>query len=656
MKSRPLQPATPRLDADGTPFSAEHGDVYHPRAGALQQARHVFLAGNGLPARWRGRERFVVLETGFGLGNNLLATWQAWRDDPARCGHLHFVSIEKHPLTREALAALPREADVAPLAAQLQAAWPPLVHGLHRLVFEGGRVELLLAFGDAAEWVPELVLQADALYLDGFAPARNPELWSERLLAQLGQRCRAGATAATWSAARPVRDALGRAGFAVERAAGSAGKRDITLARLDPRAARRGLPPGRPAERAVARHALIVGGGLAGCAAAHALAQQGWTSTVFDRHPHPAQEGSGNPAGLFHGTLHGEDGVHARWNRAAALEAQRLVGHALAAHGVPGAVGGLLRLEGELDVAAMQALVAAQGLPEDFVQVLDRNAARALAGAALPSPAWFYPGGGWVSPPRLAAALLAEAGTAVQWHGQTSIERLAQRGDHWALLDAAGHEIATGATVVLANAHDAPRLAGSTAITLGSLRGQLSGVALADHPALAAALPRLPVSGQGYALPALDGWAWFGATSQRGDADAGLRDDDHRHNLAQLQRLTGSAPAIEERECTGRVGWRCSARDRLPLVGAWPDEAAAVGALQPRAVARRPGLFTFTGLGSRGLTWAALGARVLASWVCGSPAPVEASLLDAVDPARFLARAARRAAGLSSPAAGSERP
>ncbi len=648
MKSRPLQPAAPATDPQGLPFSPEHGDVYHPRGGALAQARHVFLAGNGLPQRWQGRERFVVLETGFGLGNNFLALWQAWRSDPAHCGHLHLVSIEKHPLPRDALAALPREAELAGLATQLQAAWPPLVHGLHRLAFEDGRVELLLAFGDVQDWLPELVLQVDAVFLDGFAPARNPVMWTPELMQQIARRCRVGATAATWSAARPVREALAAAGFAVERGDGIGGKRDITRAVYAPVHVETRVPPGRPAPRAVPREAVIVGGGLAGCAAAWALAQHGWRSTVLDRHAAPASEGSGNPAGLFHGTLHGEDGVHARWNRAAALEAQRAVAHAIATQGVPGSAQGLLRLETTLDPAEMQALLDAQGLPADYVQVLDRAQAAARSGLDLPAAAWFYPGGGWVAPARFAAALLAQAGEAVRWRGGVAVDRLEHDGTRWRLRDASGATLAESATVVLANAHDALRLAGSTHIALSSLRGQISGLDLARLPEEARVAPKLPVSGHGYLLPALDGRLWFGATAQRDDPEPALREADHRHNLAQLQLLSGRPLPTDAAACTGRVGWRCSAPDRLPLIGAWPDESLGLGPLQPRAVPRLPGLFAFTSLGSRGLTWAALGARVLAGWVCGSPAAVEASLLDAVDPARFLARAARRERSLSS--------
>jgi len=211
----PLIPARLEFAADGTPWSAEFGDVYHSAAGGPAQARHVFLAGNRLPERWAGRERFVILETGFGFGLNFLATWQAWRRDPARCGKLHFVSVEKHPFTLQDLRALhSRYPEFEREAAELHAAWPVLVPGAHRLELDAGRIVLTLFFSDI-KLLRDLRLAADAIYLDGFSPARNPDMWSHALLRAVSRLAAPGATAATWSVAASVRAALESAGFAV---------------------------------------------------------------------------------------------------------------------------------------------------------------------------------------------------------------------------------------------------------------------------------------------------------------------------------------------------------------------------------------------------------------------------------------------------------
>jgi tRNA 5-methylaminomethyl-2-thiouridine biosynthesis bifunctional protein len=290
MKTAPIQAATLSFNEQGVPWSEAFDDVYHPQAGAFAQAQHVFLAGNGLPDRWSegAHKRFVILETGFGLGNNFLATWQAWRQRLVSCPALDFISIERHPFTRADLQRAHAHSPCPELANALLAQWPPLTHNLHSLRFDNAQVRLLLAFGDALAWLPELVTSVDAFYLDGFAPARNPELWQERVFKTLARLAKPGATVATWSAARTVRDGLTSAGFEVRATPGTGGKRDITLARFAPRFTPR--PPSRCATAVTGgdQRALIIGAGLAGCATAWGLANAGWHSTVLDSAAQPA--------------------------------------------------------------------------------------------------------------------------------------------------------------------------------------------------------------------------------------------------------------------------------------------------------------------------------------------------------------------------------
>lgn len=660
MKSAALEPTRLEFDAEGIPVSPIYRDRYHPHAGALAQARHVFLAGNGLPERWRQRDRFVVIETGFGLGNNFLATWLAWREDRRRPQRLCFISVERHPVQRADLARLPRDPALAELGDALAAAWPPLTPNLHRLSFDDGRVELLLAFGDVQVWLPELVARFDAAMLDGFAPDRNARMWEAPVCKALARLAAPDATLATWTAASALRDGLQTAGFDTQLVPGSGGKPDITLARHAPSFMPRKAPPGREASRSTTRRALIVGAGLAGCGAAWALAEQGWRSCVLDAGPQPACGASGNAAGLFHGTVHADDGTHARFNRAAALQAQQVVADAIEHHGVRGAVQGLLRLEtGAVSLAAMQARLAALRLPADYVQALDAAQATALAGLPLSVPAWFYPGGGWVEPAGLAGHFLVRAGSQAVLRLNCHVERLQAHAGGWQLFDAAGQQIDEAETVVLANAADALRLLGHPDWPVMQMRGQISWLPQARRHGLA--LPRVPVSGAGYLLPGIDGSALFGATAQPGDPDGSVRESDHRHNLGQLQRLTGASFTIDPEQLQGRTQWRCVSADRLPIVGAVPLEglvgqATTLGAVlpsgppaphsrldQPRFVPRQPGLYVCTGYGSRGIGWSALAARLLAAWITGAPAPLEASLIDAVDPARFVSRAVRRA-------------
>ncbi len=648
MKTQPIVPA--RIDfgasSDDVPRAPDFGDVYHPQVGALAQARHVFLGGNRLPERWAGRTRFVVLETGFGLGHNFLATWEAWRADPARCERLHFVSIERHPPTREDLARAHAGSALPELAAELVRAWPPLTPNLHTLEFAGGRVQLLLALGDVAALLPGLRVHADAFFLDGFAPARNPQMWQPRVLAALGRKAAPGATLATWSVAREVREGLTTAGFAMQRAAGIGGKREISVGQWAPRFAPRPLPGATVA----AREAIVVGGGLAGAAVAWALAREGLAVTVLERHAAPAAEGSGNPAGIFHGTINADDGRYARLYRAAALQAQRDHGAALAGGTVAGCVGGLLRLDLRAQgLPGMQALLRRTGLPAQYVQALGAEEASQRSGVHLPAPAWHYPGGGWLAPPQWVAQALAEPG--VRFVPQVEVAQLRRSAAGWSLHDRHGRLVATAPLVVLAHAAGAaPLLAG---LGLGGwplhhTRGQVTYWASGDG-----GQPLLPLAGDGYALPLPDGGVLCGATRHDELAAAVGADDaprraDHALNLERLLRLSGLPAPADASRWRGRVGWRLHADDRLPIAGALPRadlEGANQRLDQARLLPREEGLFVFTALGARGLTLAPLLARLVAAQALGTPWPLEQDLADAVDPARWRVRAARAAGG-----------
>lgn len=636
----PVTPARIAFDGDGLPSAPAFGDVYHARAGALAQARHVFLAGNGLPARWRGRARFVVLETGFGLGHNFLATWAAWRVDTARPARLWFVSVEKHPPSRadlaRALAVHDDDAEIAPLARALQAAWPPATPDLHPIDLDAGRVHLLLGFGDIARVLPELMARVDAFYLDGFSPARNPAMWDGRLLQGLNRLAAPDATAATWSVAGPAREALRRAGFRVAKAPGFGGKREMTRAHFAPAH----VPPAPPGRRGQpdAREVVVIGAGLAGAAAARALAAQGRVVQVLEALDGPARATSGNPGGLLHGIVHAQDGPHARWLRAAAIHAHRVLAPLVADGAVPGRLDGLLRGESALDGAAMQALLASQALPPEYVQVTN-----AQAQTEADRPTWLYPTAGWVSPAALVAHWLRGPGITLRT-GCTA-HALRRDGARWQVLDAQGTLLAEADAVVLAQAHDALRLLAGLGLPpwpTGRQRGQTT--VLPAHLPGAPTLPR-PLAAGGYALQLADGRLLCGATSQRGDDDPAVRTADHADNLAKLARLTGwAAPlAADDARLGGRVGWRLVTDDRLPLVGPVPVAHPQGPRLeQPRQVPRIPGLWLLTALGSRGLTQAALAGELLAAWLTEAPWPVPASLVDAVDPARFAARAARR--------------
>jgi tRNA 5-methylaminomethyl-2-thiouridine biosynthesis bifunctional protein len=653
LKTAPIRPARIGFDAEpGTaPQALDFDEAYASAEDGLIRARRVFLNGAALPAGWAGRAHFVVLEAGFGLGHNFLATWQAWRADPARCKHLFYVAIEGHPPTAADLERVHARSPLPGLAAELIAAWPVLTPNLHALDFDGGAVQLLLGLGDVALLLPALQLQADAVYLDGFAPQRNPQMWQPRVLKALGRKAAAGAHLASWCTAPELHAGLTSAGFTVQSAghAGSPGR--FTAARWAPHYTPRSLAPPRAAQGHPPQTAVVVGAGLAGAAAAQALARLGLQVTVLDRRPAPALEASGNPAGLFHGTINTDDGRHARLFRAAALQAARSYRDAIDQDPQMGALNGLLRLHlnggGQ---QAQQAMLDRLGMPADWVQALGADAASARAGAALPAPAWFYPGGGWLDPARWVRHVLAH--DRVRFQGGAEVAGITFDEGMWTVSGAAGRPLARAPVLVLACTATAPRLLQPWCAEpwpLEATRGQITHGSGGDG-----CTPlRCAVAGDGYALPLPDGGLLCGATREAGtlaemlaapDLGACVSTAAHRHNLQRLQRLTGLQVAANPAALQGRSGWRLHADDRLPIAGALPLREPPPGQRrdQARLLPRVPGLFVLTALGARGLTLAPLLGRLVAAQATDTPWPLEQDLADAVDPARWRVRAARR--------------
>jgi tRNA U34 5-methylaminomethyl-2-thiouridine-forming methyltransferase MnmC len=209
---------------NGVPVAARFGDPYFSLADGLAETRHVFLGGNGLPERLRNG--FRIAELGFGTGLNALAIAEAWEGP----GRIAYTAFEAFPMARDdmarALRAFPVAAD--PLLDQ----WPEMRIALPEARIALPGLDLHVVFGDARRTLPAWSGRADAWFLDGFAPARNPELWEAELLAEVARRTRPGGTFATYTAAGHVRRALAAAGFAVERVPGFGAKRHMTRGRL----------------------------------------------------------------------------------------------------------------------------------------------------------------------------------------------------------------------------------------------------------------------------------------------------------------------------------------------------------------------------------------------------------------------------------------
>ncbi len=636
----PIEPARLGFTPDGVPRSDVYDDIYYSGDGGPEQARHVFLAGNGLPARWQERRQFVIVETGFGLGLNFLTTWAAWRNDPRRCERLHFVSCELHPFGRDNLARLhERWPELAAPAAELRASWPELTPGMHRLHFDNDQVTLTLYLGDAVEGIESLAARADAFYLDGFAPGRNPRMWSARLLHSLSRLAAPGATLATWSVAGEVREGLRRAGFETEKTPGFGSKREMLRGRMAS-----GDSAASPAA-AAERRTLVIGAGAAGASITERLAARGWTVQLIDAASSPGQGASGNHAGAFRPVPNIHENRMARLTRAGALYGLRHLAR-LAAAGLPvrwAPSGVLHQAKDAAQEKTMRETVERHRPPPGYLRFADAEEASRLAGWPLPFGGWWFPACGWIQPSSLCAANAAAHPGRVAHHFGRHAARLERSDGEWRAFDRDGGLIAAAPVAIIAGGTGSLGFPQMAAVPIIVTRGQVSHLAAENGSA-----PQIVVCRLGYVTPAVDGLRCTGATFAVDDDDATLREADHAKNFARLDGMLPGYPATLAAAQPGRTAFRPATSDRLPMVGAVPL-ALPDGASLPRntplsQIPRHPGLYTVSGFGARGLVWASLMGEALASALDGDPLPLERDLWEAVDPARYLLQPVRGSA------------
>lgn len=564
------------------------------------------MAGNALPERWAGRHSFVVLETGFGIGLNFLAAWDAWRSDPRRPSRLHFVSVDHAPVGASEIAdAAAGIAELEPLARALANVLPPPLAGFHRLHFDGGRVILTLLFGAAADSLPQLDARVDAFMLDGFTPSRDPQAWSPGVVRELARLAAPGATLATRTVATGIQAALRGAGFTIEASGAGGGTRHEMLV---------GRREGTGSDAAPATRAMVIGGGLAGTLVAERLASRDFEVALID-----ARARSFAAVGLVRPVVNLRDALNAQASRSAHLYALQHF-RALAHDGfhLQWDRSGILQLAGDADEEArMAAIAAAQGYPDSFLRYVDAQEAAVLTQRPVRGGGWHLGCGAWVSPESLAIASLARAGEGVRRHTGHAVERVSREDGEWIAWGESGNAIARAPHVVVANAAGAARLLPQARLSLSRVRGQVTYL----PPSPSRALP-LPVSGSGYIAPLPEGAGWVvGASFQHDDEDARVRVEDHGENLARAESmLPGFAADADPASVSGWAGFRTTVPDRLPVFGA----------------TTQPGAWLATGLGSRGLLWGPLGAELIASAVSGEPCPLPRDLAGAISPLRFL--------------------
>ncbi|MGB2027830.1 MAG: tRNA (5-methylaminomethyl-2-thiouridine)(34)-methyltransferase MnmD [Candidatus Puniceispirillaceae bacterium] len=593
----------------GIPYAGDFEDGYYGGEDGLAEARHVFLDGNDLAARCAGNHHLTIAETGFGTGLNCLAVMALLERCPTL--QLDYISVEQFPMTpdqmRSSHGAFP---ELERHAAALRRAMPPRWPGYHMVPLCDGRLTLHLHYGEIGATLPQLDFLADAWFLDGFAPSRNPGMWSPDILEHVGRLARPGGTLASFTAAGHVRRGLEAAGFIIARRPGFGRKREMITGVRSGDDVVIPNPPQRVA---------VIGGGIAGASVAAGLRRRGCQPVILDAGPTAGSGASGNRMALQSPKLTVDHNPMSQLSAACLSWASRLSDLANATVGE-----GVVAFDAPARMAARHEIFRTQQWPPDLLMAGagGYEIPGARGGPVDQESAIHYMAARAIMPATLLAYLLGGLDPLYDF----AVDRIAVSADGLDLHAGDGRQVSADAAVIAAGADMSGLLAGhGHDLPFETTHGLVSQVPTTDTMA------RLDrgISFGGYLTPALDGRHDLGATFWRDrqmTVDAASIAAGHSHNLGLLASTLGAPFGDDPAIFGARVSRRASLPDRRPIAG------QLSGQLSGRLADR---LFILGGLGARGFTTAPLLGDLLAGQILGRPVPLARSQWGAIQAARY---------------------
>lgn len=581
----------------GAPVSDQFDDVYFSADNGLAETHHVFLKGNDLPAAWQeGEKPFVICETGFGTGLNFLATIKLFDETAYQAAQLHFISFEKYPLTPDFIknALTPFWDEVGGYADKMLAAYPIRVPGFHRLSIDlndGKRVFLTLIFDDVNDALPDLNAQVDCWFLDGFTPAKNPQMWSETLYQNMARLSVKGTRVATFTAAGDVRRGLQTAGFDVQKTEGFGRKRDMVVARF---------LGGEARQKFSKPSVAIIGGGLAGGACAYALKRYGLSPVIYDKNQNLGMEASGNVAGSYNPRFSAYRSAESDFYTAGFAQILRELPQFKTVQDRN--IGALYLMNNAEKEKRFHRMVEEWRWQDDEMKVVDDAMASDIAGIDIKQNALHLKRSGSVSP-----RLLCDA------YADGVEKRLLQDVKS---LDEIGADI-----IILACATAAKNFV--PWLPIYGVRGQVSEVGATS---LSENL-KCNIHYSGYIMPVQDGVHMVGATFQKELSHIDVLEGDHDENIAQLKNNVTAFAGENFEIIAGRAGIRTSSRDHFPIVGKVPGMT---------------NVYVSTAHASHGIVSSLASANMIADLITAAPLSLSQSSTDALNAQRFIDRAEKK--------------
>ena len=644
-----VTPAQIAIDKNGIPHSRQFGDTYFSSAGGNEECQHVFLRGNNFEQRIQHTNQFTIAEIGFGTGINFLTTADTWHNSRQNDAKLHYISFEKHPVSVTDLKNFYTKLNKSFLHTEdLLNLYPLPVAGYHRLEFTQSSIALTLVFAEALIALKEANFLADAWFLDGFAPNKNPEVWSRDVAVEIFRLTNNNGTFASYTTAGVVKDNFSAAGFRIAKQKGFSKKRDMLtgIRTKDPDLQFHLKEKSwffNKACKSPTRRALIIGGGLAGTTISAALANRNWHATIIDRHPSLAAEASGNANAILMPRLSVDHDLQAQLTLLGYLYSLRYLRNLKTAtkENIWHPCGAIQIPRDQAQWQRMQLIASQEKLPDKLLRTVSKQEASDLSGCNLAHAGWYFPSAGWTTPKLMCDTMLKQHEN-IFFIGGEEIVALENNRGIWHVLNNDGAIVEKAEVIVIANALSVNKIEQTHWCKLHPKRGQITLI-----PENASNIhPTKIVCSDAYITPPVDNHLVAGASFITNDTKSDIRAEEHHGNLTKIQNIIPDFLPPQLDALNGRAAIRAVSTDRLPIVGPVAKAncfkqifaKAALGANNIRYPIPEyfDGLYIASGFGSRGMAWIPICAEVLACTINNEPSPLNQPLSNAIHPNRML--------------------